>query len=332
MPNPGGLPPVFLERLQRLFPESLYGEVLTSFSVPKDIALRLQKPGYSREDLSGLLRKAGLEPEEIEELPFPAFFVSRETFRKLQEHPLYTQGTLYAQGLSSMLAVLVLAPRPGEKVLDMAAAPGSKTSLIAYLMKGEGELTANDTHRGRFFRMKTILENQGYRHIRMTLTAGEAFGRREPESYDRVLLDAPCSGEARFQADDPKSLGFWKMMKVRDLAKKQKRLFLSAFSALKPGGVLVYSTCTFSPEENEGAVAAALKRIGSAAELEAVSLPPSVRVMAGLTSWENKVYPPALARACRIVPGPRTEGFFILRVRKTGPWRWDRGFADEEMA
>lgn len=323
MKPPSGLPPLFLERLQRLFPGELYPDVLAAFSSPKPSLVRVQKPGIVRERLFADLAAAGIAFEPAPELPFPAFYLSRDEFRKLQAHPLYGSGALYAQGLSSILAVLVLAPRPGERILDMAAAPGSKTSLIALLMKGEGELVANDTHRGRFFKMKSILEKQGFLHIRMTLTAGEAFGRQEPETFDRVLVDAPCSGEARFIAGEPDSLGYWKMMKVRDLAKKQKRLFLSGFSALKPGGVLVYSTCAFSPEENEGVIAAALKRIGPAAEIEDIALP-SVRTLEGITSWEKDSYPPSLTRTRRIVPDAKTEGFFVARVRKTAPWRWQR--------
>lgn len=327
--NPeSGLPPLFLERLKRLFPGDLYPDVLAGFESLKPPSVRIQKPGLTREQILSSLSEAGIPAQAIQDLPFPAFFLNKEDFRKFQAHPLYIDGVLYVQGLSSMLPVLVLAPRPGERILDLTAAPGSKTTLIALLMKGEGDLVANDSNKPRFFKMKTILERQGFPHVRMTMMAGEAYGRQEPECFDRVLVDAPCSGEARFIAGDSASQGYWKMMKVRELAKKQKRLFLSGFSALKPGGVLVYSTCTFAPEENEGVLSACLKRIGPAAEIEDIALP-AVRTMEGLTSWEKDVYPPSLTRTRRIVPDARSEGFFIARVRKTGPWRWGKSMTQE---
>ncbi len=315
------LPPLFLERLQRIFPQEGYSEVLAGFDSPKPPVVRVQKPDLSLPEILKSLTEAAIPIEPLSELPFPAFSLKKDDLRRLQEQPLYRDGWLYIQGLSSMLVPLALDPQPGERVLDLTAAPGSKTTLIALLMKNQGELVANDHNRPRFFKMKAIVEKQGFSNIRMTLLAGEAYGRLEPESFDRVLVDAPCSGEARFLAFDAASLGYWKMMKIRDLAKKQKRLFLSGFSALKPGGVLVYSTCTFAPEENEGVIAACLKKLEGCAELENFSLP-RVRTMDGLLKWDKDAFPGFMNRCKRIVPDALTEGFFIAKIRKTAAWRW----------
>ena len=315
------LPPLFLDRLQRIFPADLHPEVLAGFDNPKPPVARAQKPDLFLPEILKTLSGSGISIEPLYDLPFPAFSLKKEDLRLLQEQPFYREGALYIQGLSSMLVPLALDPQPGERVLDLTAAPGSKTTLIALLMKNQGEIVANDNNRPRFFKMKAIVERQGFSNIRMTLLAGEAYGRLEPECFDRVLVDAPCSGEARFLSHDAASLGYWKMMKVRDLAKRQKRLLLSGFSALRPGGVLVYSTCTFAPEENEGVVAACLKKLQGCAELESFSIP-KVRTLDGLLKWEKDEFPDAMIRCKRIVPDASTEGFFIAKIRKTAAWRW----------
>ncbi len=198
---------------------------------------------------------------------------------------------------------------------DCPAAPGSKTTQMACPMKGVGRIVANDNNRVRFFILKANVEGQGVPNVELSLQYGEAFGRKQPQRFDRVLLDAPCSAEGRFLVCDPKSFRFWKVPKVREMARKQKKLLFSAVGALKPGGILVYSTCTYAPEENEEVLSWALEKFGSALELEPVQL--SVRnQMPGLSGWEGKAFHPSLRRAVRILPNDRMEGFFVARVRK----------------
>jgi len=312
-----GLPPAFNERLKKLIPEDRLREVLDSFSIVKKVAFRIQKPGISQQDVEKEL--AALEPAPVSWCP-QAFTLEREKIRSLQETPLYQSHALYIQSLSSMAAVLALDPRPGERVLDLTAAPGSKTTQIALLMKGEGELVANEKNRHRFFKLKAIADAQGLPNIRLTMIPGEVWGFREPESFDKVLLDAPCSSEGKFKADDPKSFGYWKPSKVREMSKLQKRLLLSALSAVKPGGRLLYSTCTFAPEENEEVLTWGLKRFGSCVEIERVTCAFPDRLMKVVPEWEGKIYDPALGNAMRILPDATMSAFFICSILKRDSW------------
>lgn len=320
------LPERFLERLKKIIPAEYYEEVLCSFSRERLTAFRMNRPGLKSQEVSAALRAAGLETE-----PVPGYesgFVLRKGDRRsLQETNLYQEGLLYIQGISSMLVPLVLNPLPGESVLDLAAAPGSKAGQIALMMQGKGKLTVNDSSRKRFFKLKANIEQTGLRNIKLSLVPGEKLGRKSPEVYDRVLLDAPCSSEGRFYTGDPASFRYWKPQKVREMVRKQKRLLMAAFSSLKPGGVLVYSTCTFSPEENEGVVDWGLRKFGSAALPEPVDLP-AVNAIEGLTQWGRYRFEEGLRLARRILPAGGMEAFFICRIRKKFSWnmREDSGF------
>jgi 16S rRNA (cytosine1407-C5)-methyltransferase len=132
--------------------------------------------------------------------------------------------------------------------------------------------------------------------------------------FDRVLLDAPCSSEAKFSTLNPKSYAFWSPRKIKESQKLQKRLILSAWESLKPGGRLLYSTCSFAPEENEAVLDSLLKK-RSDAEILPLELPVE-NCMAGLTAWEKKRFDPAVSRARRILPTGEMDGFFLALIHK----------------
>ena len=164
-------------------------------------------------------------------------------------------------------------------------------------------------------RSGATVQLQGAANVETTLRYGEAFGREQPEGFDRVLADVPCSTEGRFDVSEPSSYTYWKPSKVKEMARKQKRLIYSAVAALKPGGVLVYSTCTFAPEENEAVVDWALKKFAGARALEPVSLG-FTNHLPGLAAWEKRAFDPSMKLARRILPTEDMEGFFIARLRK----------------
>ncbi|HTL47312.1 MAG TPA: RsmB/NOP family class I SAM-dependent RNA methyltransferase [Verrucomicrobiae bacterium] len=318
----GFLPPLFLERLEKIIPPEHRERVMKSFEASRPAVFRLHAAaGPAPEEIPALLKQDGLMAEA---LPWceTAFVLKEGSVRGLQETELYHKGLLYIQGASSLLVPLVLDVRPGQHVLDMAAAPGSKTTQIALMMKGEGELTANDASRPRFFKLKAAIDAQGFQNVRLIMKDGQFLWKQFPESFDRVLLDAPCSGEARFCATSKESLGQWKPGKVKALAAKQKLLLLSAFSALKPGGVLVYSTCTFAPEENEEVISWGLGKFGPAAAVEAFE--PPLLYMEGLASWGKRELDPAVRKTRRILPDGLTEAFYIAKIRKTDSWTAER--------
>ena len=222
-----------------------------------------------------------------------------------------------------------MAVTPSTMLALGTAAPGSKTTQIACLMQGRGRLVANDNNKVRFFKLRANLQMQGAGFVETTLRYGEAFGREHPNTFDRVLADVPCSAEGRFDVNDPKSFGFWKPMKVREMARKQKRLLWSAIQTLKAGGTLVYSTCTFAPEENELIINWALKKFGNAIRVEPITLDLS-NVSSGLAGWDKITFDPSVKLVRRILPVPEMEGFFLAKISKQKETAPDDSFSREE--
>ena len=315
-PEARALPALFLERLRRIVPAQRWEAIVSTFTEPKPTTFRVNSLKLPLEAAREQLTTEGFHVERVAWYP-DAMILRRGRLRELQQTALYQRGAIYVQSLSSMLPPLILAPRPGETVLDIAAAPGSKTTQMACLMRGQGRIVANDNNRVRGFKLRANVAQQAAGNVEITLCDGEAFGRRHPEAFDRVLADVPCTAEGRFQTAEPKSYRFWKPMKIREMVRKQKRLLAASIAALRPGGVLVYSTCTFAPEENEAVIHRALERFGDAITLEPIALKLS-NVTTGLTAWERESFHPSLTRARRILPTNEMEGFFIACVRKTG--------------
>ena len=308
------LPEPFLERLRRIIPPQKWDETANTFTEPKPTTFRVNSLKASPEILREKLEHQGFRLEKVSWYP-EAFILRSGRLRELQETEAYQKGEIYVQSLSSMVPPLVLDPKPGEAILDLTAAPGSKTTQTACLMKGEGRIIANDNNQIRFFKLKANVELQGAKNVELMMKPGELFGRDFPESFDRVLLDAPCSAEGRFQTREPATYHYWKPAKIKEMARKQKNLILSALRALKPGGVLVYSTCTFAPEENEGVLNWALEKMPGRISIEKISFPFS-NTMPGLSQWEKESFPLSLRNTLRILPTSLMEGFFLARLRK----------------
>ncbi len=311
------LPAGFLERLKQIVPPQKFDEFVNTFTEPKPTTFRVNILKASPSPMKERLEHAGFGLEIVRWYP-AAFILRRGALRDLQKEEAYAKGEIYVQSLPSMIPPLVLNPQPGEVILDLTAAPGSKTTQIATLMKGEGRLVANDNDKVRFFKLKANVESQGVSNVELSLRYGESFGKYQPEIYDRVLLDAPCSAEGRFLTREPKSFGFWKPAKVKEMARKQKKLVFSALHALKTGGLMVYSTCTYAPEENEEVLNWALEKFQPAIELEEIRLP-LTNQMAGLSRWQKEGFDPSVRRAVRIMPTRDMEGFFVAAIRKREP-------------
>jgi 16S rRNA (cytosine1407-C5)-methyltransferase len=308
------LPDAFLARLPRIVSAAKIDSVLASFSLDRPVAFRINTLKADIEETLRELSNNGFAPQSVALSPL-AFTVPFEQKRALTETAAFYEGRIYLQNIASQLAPIVLNPQPGETVLDLAAAPGGKTTQMAAMMRNDGRLSAVEPVRDRFFRLKANLDQQGASMVKCYMSDGRSIGAKCPEMFDRILLDAPCSSEARFDPRDPDSTAHWTSKKVSECAHKQKRLLQSAWAALKPGGTLLYSTCSFAPEENEGAVSDLLKRVGDAAELLPIALNLENR-QAGLVEWERKRYPEVLSRACRVLPNEAMDGFFLCLIRK----------------
>lgn len=308
------LPPQFLERLSAIYPPRLVETILPMFSLERPTTFRINTLLADRYDVRRALHEEGFRSEAV---PWcaEAFILRNRTGRELTETAAYRAGHIYVQGLSSMLPPLMLAPQSGMTVLDLTAAPGSKTTQMAALMQNQGQITANDNNKPRFFRLLANVQMQAATCVECIQTYGETVWRRYGEAFDAVLLDAPCSAEGRFQTDEPSTYRYWKPRKVTEMMRKQKRLLYSAIRALKPGGTLVYSTCTFAPEENEAVVSWAATKFADAVELEPCR-PPVTNILLPLTSWKEKAFVPAIRHAVRVMPTATMDAFFIAKLRK----------------
>ncbi|XOV84398.1 MAG: RsmB/NOP family class I SAM-dependent RNA methyltransferase [bacterium] len=231
----------------------------------------------------------------------------------LSSHPEAGRGQIYLQNPASLFAVQVLDPQVGEEILDLAAAPGGKTLAIAAKMKNSGRIAAVEVVPGRFHRLRANLERCGVTNVAFYLKDGRSVGRAVPERFDRVLLDAPCSSQARMRWDNPATYTHWSARKVKESQRKQKSLLRSAYAALKPGGLLVYSTCSFSVEENELVVNHLLQR--SEAQLLAISTI-AKNFQPGLNAWQGRALHPDLHHSVRIIPDGIWDGFYLALIRK----------------
>lgn len=310
----GGIPEPFIARLQELFPPETVAAILQAFSCKRPTTLRVNTTKITVAALQEKFSGYG-----IPLLPISwwdkAFIVPETSLRTLTDLPEYASGQFYVQSLSSMIPPLVLAPQPNETVLDLTAAPGSKTTQMAAMMQNTGRIVANDNSHIRIFKLKANLEVQGTTNTVVTNRQGQIFWQEYPEYFDKTLVDVPCSMEGRFQIDDPKSYLHWTPKKVKELAERQRFLLRSAISATKVGGTIVYSTCTLAPEENEGVIDWLLRKEGTAVELESIDIPKLSKYPA-ILSWHNKTYLPEIARTLRIIPSDTMEGFFVAKLKK----------------
>ena len=309
----GGFPPVGLgERLEELLPPENLAALLEDRRTPPGTWLRVNTLKSSIDAVVDRIRDASIECAPSSWCP--EAIVAEAPVRRLQEVAGWADGDFHVQSPSSIAAGLVLDPQPGEWVLDLCAAPGSKTSHLAALMGNEGRLVANDLSRSRAHRLRAVLKLLGA-EATVRVGPGERMGLREPETYDRVLVDAPCSGEGMMRPGQPETWSNWKPRTPTRLSSRQKSLLHAAIDATRPGGTIVYSTCTFAPEENELVIKRALKVYEGKLHLEPIPLELPGRVTACSRFREKRM--PDLPEVVRLAP-PEMEGFFIAKLVKTG--------------
>lgn len=249
------LPEAYIRRMEAL----LGGEAeafLRSYHEPRAYGLRLN--GHKLADLAvppdELSRMFGLEP-----VPWCAggWYYAPET--RPGRHPYHAAGLYYIQEPSAMSAAELLDVKPGELVLDLAAAPGGKATQIAARLAGRGVLVANEIHPARARVLSGNIERMGIANAVVTSEPPDRLARRFPAFFDAVMLDAPCSGEGMFRKD-PDAVREWSEAAVRACAARQASILDEAAKTVRPGGRLVYSTCTFNREENEETIARFLER------------------------------------------------------------------------
>lgn len=310
------LPEAFDALLGDLFDGEERVHARASFGVRKPVFARVNTLRCTRDDALAALTADQVEAQPVAWMPSGLRIPAMQR-PALVDHPLVQDGSLYIQGASSWLPVLALDAQPGEEVLDLAAAPGGKSLHLAACMQDRGRLACVEAVKPRFFRLKANLERAGVSIGRLYLKDGRRVGRAVPERFDRVLLDAPCSSEAQFRLGQPETWAHWSPRKIKEQSRKQKGLIRSAWQALKPGGTLVYATCSLSPEEDEAVVDHLLQRTTDAQVVQP-QLPESAPVHDGLTMWRGKAFDPRVVGTRRVRPSALFDAFFLAVLRKIG--------------
>ena len=241
------LPEAFLQRMEAQL-GSEYPAFLESLERPRAVALRFNPMKGERPVLPFVGAPVPWEPE--------GFYYDPETRPGL--HVYHEAGVYYLQEASAMAPVALLDPKPGERVCDLCAAPGGKTTQIAGRMLGQGFLVCNEINPKRAKILSRNIERMGVANALVTNEHPETLASRFPGFFDRVLVDAPCSGEGMFRKEEA-AVTDWSQETVQMCAHRQREILDSAARLVRPGGRLVYSTCTFAPEEDEETVAAFLE-------------------------------------------------------------------------
>lgn len=242
------LPAAFLARVRTQFSADEYAAFLDSYTQPSRSALRVNTLKISPQKLKALLPGLGDAVPRTKD----CFFYPDLMRPGLS--PYHEAGLYYIQEPSAMLPAMALEARPGERVLDLCAAPGGKTTAIAADMRGQGLLVANEIIPKRAAILSQNVERLGIVNAVVTSHSPAELSARFPGFFDRILVDAPCSGEGMFKKE-PQALTMWSPENVAACAARQDGILHEADKMLRPGGRLVYSTCTFSPDEDEDCVA-----------------------------------------------------------------------------
>lgn len=259
------------------------------------------------------LTKQGWKLEKIPWTTDAFWVVGRVEDKALGNTDEHFLGYFYVQEASSMIPPLVLQPQKHEVVVDVAAAPGSKTTQMCAMMENTGMIVANDPNISRLKALRFNLEKAGCVNVIVTRMDGAKIGQSNIE-FDKILLDAPCSAEGTVRKDH-KALQKWSPKLVHDLSNLQKHLLFGVAHRLKVGGTLVYSTCTLAPEENEEVVSSLLDAHANFA-LEPVDLH-GLKSRSGITTWDGKKYNEQVKHCARIYPQDNdSEGFFITKIRR----------------
>lgn len=234
-------------------------------------------------------------------------------------HMTHGLGLIYVQEAASMLPALLLDPQPDEVVLDMCAAPGSKTTQIAQMMVNRGLLVANETSRKRMRGLIHNIKRCGLLNEVVICIGGQKAHRIFNDYFDRVLIDAPCSAEGTVRRSKA-VLYHWGTKNIMRMSRIQIGLVLSGFRALRPGGTMIYSTCTIAPEENEAVISYLLEKFPEA-ELMPVTWE-HFKMRPGITTWQGTTFDRRVKNCARILPQDNdTAPFFIAKVTKRGVYR-----------
>ncbi len=301
------LPEFFEESFKSLMNDEEYQAFKASFDEKRHYGIRINTLKIQPVDFLKLMDKK-LDP--IPWVPQGFYYPEGESFGKL---PAYHAGLYYIQEPSAMMPAQALSPKPGEKVLDLCAAPGGKTTHLGNQMQSKGLLVTNDISPKR---VKALVKNVELMGLSNTFVVNETPQKLQkiyPEFFDRILLDVPCSGEGMFRKDR-EAVQSYTRFKSSECVAIQREIVESAYAMLKPGGTIVYSTCTFNPDENERNIEFFIKTY----DLSVDKIEPIGGFEPSRAQWTESG-DAALEGGLRVWPHKaRGEGHFVCRLIKKG--------------
>ncbi len=299
------LPEAFTNRMQNMLGTE-FPAFMASYDEPRHYGIRVNTLKVSAEEFKKI------SPFQLEPVPWAqeGFYIDGE--KRPAKHPYYHAGLYYIQEPSAMVTVAALDPQPGDRVLDLCAAPGGKSTQIAARLARKGVLVANDVNRER---LKSLVRNLDMFGVTNHVVLNELPMRLVQNFagyFDKIVIDAPCSGEGMFRKD-AYAVKSWGEYSVEKCCMMQRSILKVASDLLKPGGYIVYSTCTFAPSENEGMIDEFVK---NNPEFELVDIPLFPGFAHGRPEWADAGE--QLSRSIRLWPHKiRGEGHFVALLRKT---------------
>ncbi len=315
------LPQEFEKRMQDMLGEA-YPAFLRSYEENKYQALRINP--WKTKDNKEFLEKSPFSLKQVLWEPNGFYY---ESDNQPGKHPYHEAGVYYIQEPSAMAPAAYLEAKPGERILDLCAAPGGKTTQIAGYMQGEGILVCNEIHPARAKILSENVERMGIANAMVTNESPQKLAEIFDEYFDRILVDAPCSGEGMFRKNE-EACDEWSLENVRICADRQDEILDCAASMLRPGGRIVYSTCTFAPLENEGSMARFLARH---TDFSLVEIPLYDGMERGVPSWScqhgnegnglntEQIEAMHIERTIRLWPHKlQGEGHYLAVLQKAG--------------
>ena len=300
------LPQSFLDSMKEILGED-YEAFLAGFDGQRQYGLRVNTLKMNLEEFERIA------PFHLKKVPWISNGYFYEAEDVPAKHPFYSAGLYYLQEPSAMTPASRLKVQPGERVLDLCAAPGGKATELGAALQGEGLLVANDINTARARALLRNLELFGISNSFVTNEPPHVLAERFPEFFHKIMVDAPCSGEGMFRKN-PAVVDSWQEKGPEYFSKLQREIIVQAADMLLPGGMMFYSTCTFSPLENEKTITHLLKE---RSDMEVIPMEDYEGFAEGLTSYRGEVFDESCRLCRRIWPHKMSgEGHFMALLHK----------------
>lgn len=295
--------PEFLEKLlEEQYGNDLTKKIIEGYSKKRKVSLRINTIKTNTEHVKEVLSNTGIEFETVM-WNKNALVIKNACEKDIEELEIYKNGEIYMQSLSSMLPPIILDPKEKEDILDMAAAPGGKTTEVAAITMNKAHITACEMNKIRAQKLKYNIEKQGATSVYLMETDSRRLN--DYFSFDKILLDSPCSGSGTIYLEDKNIEKYFTLKLIEKSTKTQLELLKKAIKILKPGKEMVYSTCSILSPENEDIIKSVLKD----GKCEIVPI-----IFSGIE--EIPILPTSIDGTLCIMPNEFYEGFFVAKIRK----------------